>query len=87
MPQKKSAQTKRKKKRPADPESETENDMADIGDIKSKKTIDIESALEPAAIIADEEVLPTVEESEDGNVDELSLDDDELNPFGDKWEQ
>jgi hypothetical protein len=58
--------------------------------LDTKKAIDIEAALEPAAIVDEkvEDDLP-IAPTEDGEeaAEELSLDDDELNPFGDKWEQ
>lgn len=81
---------KQVKNKSAEIETETENEIAEIGDIKAKKTIDIEAALEPAAIIdekIEDEIPPVIEESEDAQAEEISLDDDELNPFGDKWEQ
>ena len=70
-------------------ELETSDDAVDIEGPKAKKGVDIESALEPAAIIdekADDD-LPVSVDDEDSSGEELSLDDDELNPFGDKWEQ
>ncbi len=72
---------------------ETENEInveEEIVGPKAKKSVDIESALEPAAIIdekSDDEIPAVTEDGEDALGDELSLDDDELNPFGDKWEQ
>jgi hypothetical protein len=66
-----------------------EDELKDSPLLVDKKVIDIESALEPAALIDEKEVedlpIPT-DDSEDGG-DEVSLDDEELNPFGDKWEQ
>ena len=66
-----------------------EDELKDSPLLVDKKVIDIESALEPAALIDDKEVedlpIPT-DDSEDGG-DEVSLDDEELNPFGDQWEQ
>jgi hypothetical protein len=45
--------------------------------------------LEPAPIIEEkeEDIATPSEDSDEFSTDELSLDDDELNPFGDKWEQ
>lgn len=65
-------------------ETETESDGP-----KSKKPIDIEAVLEPAPIIEEkeEDIATPSEDSDEFSTDELSLDDDELNPFGDKWEQ
>lgn len=66
-------------------ETETEADGP-----KSKKSIDIEAVLEPAPIIeekVDDEIVTPTEDGDELSTDELSLDDDELNPFGDKWEQ
>lgn len=89
MAQKKK-QNKKVKSKSAEVESETENDVAEIGDPKTKKVIDIEAALEPAAIVdekIEDEIPPIAEDLEDASSEEISLDDDELNPFGDKWEQ
>ncbi len=89
MSQKKILHTKNK---PAQKNNEIDNESEapELDGPKAKKGVDLEAALEPAAIIdekTEDEVLPVGEESEDGVADELSLDDEELNPFGDKWEQ
>lgn len=73
-------------------ESETNKDTDEIEEVegpKAKKSVDLESALEPAVIIDEktDDDLPLMSDDEDSSSDELSLDDDELNPFGDKWEQ
>lgn len=70
-------------------EIETTEDSPEIEGPKAKKGVDIESALEPAAIIDEktDDDLPVSVDDEDSTGEELSLDDDELNPFGDKWEQ
>jgi hypothetical protein len=63
-------------------------DSTDLQPAKIKKGLDYEL---PEPVIADEkpEVDPLLgdEESEESIAEEASLDDDELNPFGDKWEQ
>jgi hypothetical protein len=67
-----------------------ENEEEEIVGTKSKKPVDLESALEPANIIdekTDDEIPVITDDSEESAGEELSLDDDELNPFGDKWEQ
>jgi hypothetical protein len=67
-----------------------ENEEEEVVGPKAKKSVDLESALEPANIIddkADEEIPVITDDSEESSNEELSLDDDELNPFGDKWEQ
>jgi hypothetical protein len=92
MSQKKTLHSKNTKTKPApkDNEVESEAEVAELDGPKSKKPIDLEAALEPAAIIdekVEDEVLPVGEETEDGTAEELTLDDEELNPFGDKWEQ
>ena len=63
--------------------------IEDVDSPKAKKIVDLEQALEPANIIVEEESdSPTTsEDSEESAGDEISLDDDEINPFGDKWEQ
>jgi hypothetical protein len=75
----------------ADPIEEKEDGDMDISGAKGKikKTLEIDAA----------DILPEVDEKviddesatlalEDEDSEELpSLDDDELNPFGDKWEQ
>ncbi len=94
MAQKKKISLKKSKtKEKASPEQETEietnDDAEEVVGPKAKKGVDLESALEPAAII-DEKIddeLPVSLEDEDSASEEISLDDEELNPFGDKWEQ
>jgi hypothetical protein len=92
MSQKKTLHSKNTKTKPApkDNEAENESELTELDGPKAKKGVDLEAALEPAAIIdekVEDEILPVGEESEDGSADELTLDDEELNPFGDKWEQ
>ncbi len=56
---------------------------------KNKKPLEIDipdEIITPIEEKTDEELAVT-EDGEDASGDELSLDDDELNPFGDKWEQ
>lgn len=68
------------------PNEEEFKDSPILGD---KKVIDIESALEPVSIIDEKEAddLPIVTDDTEDSGDEVSLDDEEINPFGDKWEQ
>jgi hypothetical protein len=92
MSQKKTLHSKNTKPKPVSKDSEGENEaeVAELDGPKAKKGVDIEAALEPAAIIdekVEEDILPPSEDAEDANADELTLDDEELNPFGDKWEQ
>jgi len=57
---------------------------------KTKKPVDLESALEPVGIIdekTDDEIPAAVDDTEESTSEEITLDDEELNPFGDKWEQ
>lgn len=56
---------------------------------KLKKGGEIELPEEPIAIdekVLDEE-LPIAEDVDDAEGSEIGLDDEEINPFGDKWEQ
>lgn len=72
------------------PEEEEEETETEVDGPKSKKAIDIEAVLEPAPIVeekVDDEIVSPLEDADELSSDELSLDDDELNPFGDKWEQ
>jgi hypothetical protein len=71
------------------PEADTSEEVEEVIGPKAKKGVDLESALEPAVIIDEkvDEDLPVVAEDEESAVDEVTLDDEELNPFGDKWEQ
>jgi hypothetical protein len=98
MPQKKKSASKssskskiKEKQSVANPEIESETtEEEEIVGPKAKKSVDIESALEPATIIdekSDDDLPVVTEDGEDSLGDELSLDDEELNPFGDKWEQ
>lgn len=90
MAQTKNSPAKTAKTKSAAKEAEIENDPVELGDPKEKKTVDLESALEPAVIVdekVDDEISVIGDDPEESGTDELSLDDDELNPFGDKWEQ
>jgi hypothetical protein len=63
---------------------------------KTKKAIDIE---EPEAVLGtalaveekeeklDEDGMPITEEEDEAAADEAVIDDEEVNPFGDKWEE
>lgn len=91
MTQKKKSAVKNKEK-----DIETEKSSIDEEEMdepvgpKAKKSVDLESALEPAIIVDEkpEDEAPILSDDSDDSVsDEISLDDDELNPFGDKWEQ
>jgi hypothetical protein len=58
---------------------------------KNKKPIELELPEEPVAVVIDdkteEETAVLGEEAEELAAEDLGLDDEELNPFGDKWEQ
>lgn len=56
---------------------------------KGKKSFDFEAAIEPVAIIDKVEETEVLVESEDGEDtgDGPELDDEEINPFKDKWEE
>jgi len=71
------------------PDVETSEEVEEVIGPKAKKGVDLESALEPAVIIDEkvDEDLPVSSEDEESAADEVTLDDEELNPFGDKWEQ
>ena len=74
-----------KEKNPID-----EEEVDEVVDPKAKKAVDLESALEPVSIIdekVEDETPVLTDESDESVGEEISLDDDELNPFGDKWEQ
>jgi hypothetical protein len=93
MAQKKKVATKNKTKEkevsPQETDAETSEDSMELDGPKAKKGVDLESALEPAVIIDEksDEDVPVVTDDDESSTDELSLDDEELNPFGDKWEQ
>jgi len=59
--------------------------------VKGKKSLEIELPEEPAVLSLEEkpedETPVVAEDAEELAAEEVSLDDDELNPFGDKWEQ
>lgn len=89
MAQKKIVHLKQAKNKKVERETENELDVPETEETKSKKPVDLEAALEPASVIEDkieEDPLVATEDSEEDE-DGLSLDDDELNPFQDKWEQ
>lgn len=86
MAQKKKTVTKNK-------EIENKKDSVDEEEViepKAKKAVDLESALEPVSIIdekVEDETLVLTDEGDESVGEEISLDDEEINPFGDKWEQ
>jgi len=88
MPQTKKSNTKNTKVRVATPAVQEDDELKDSAIISDKKIIDVDAVLEPALIEekGDDEVPVVTEDAEEGG-DEISLDDEELNPFGDKWEQ
>ncbi len=89
MAQKKKVLKNKEDKNTKDKEVVEENEEEIVGP-KAKKSVDLESALEPANIIddkTDDEIPVITDDGEESTSEELSLDDDELNPFGDKWEQ
>lgn len=57
---------------------------------QTKKTIELDLP-EDTVPVTEEKIIddesPAAEDAEDAAADEISLDDEELNPFGDKWEQ
>ncbi len=89
MAQKKKEIIKTKTKE-VEKEPELSEESDEIEGPKAKKPIDLEAALEPAIVVdekSEDEVPVVTDDSEDSSADEISLDDEELNPFGDKWEQ
>jgi len=68
--------------------AEDENEIVDAKSLK-KKSGEIELPEEPIVVedkLVEEETALATEEAEDAE-NEITLDDEELNPFGDKWEQ
>ncbi len=57
---------------------------------KSKKPLEIVDELEPVAVVEEkleeDPLIAATEEDELGS-EEISLDTEELNPFGDRWEE
>lgn len=89
MAQKKIVHQKQAKNKKVERDAENELDIPETEETKSKKPVDLEAALEPASVIEDKIEEDPLVATEDPEEDEegLSLDDDELNPFQDKWEQ
>jgi len=88
MSQTKKSHSKTTKDHAAAPATQDEDELKDASVLNEKKIIDVDAALEPALIEdKEDEDLPVTPEDTDDPADELSLDDEELNPFGDKWEQ
>jgi hypothetical protein len=72
------------KKRPVHQE---ESGAEEVAPLKSKRTPYFDE-LEPVASTEEgPEVDPLAPDGESDLAEEVTLDDDELNPFGDKWEQ
>ena len=71
-----------------DEEESEDEDIVPAGPKAKKSPIDIECVLEPAPIIDEkEDDVPVAGDDDELNTEDLTLDDDDLNPFGDKWEQ
>jgi hypothetical protein len=89
MAQKKIVHQKQAKNKKVERDAENELDIPETEETKSKKPVDLEAALEPASVIEEKIEEDPLVATEDPEEDEegLSLDDDELNPFQDKWEQ
>jgi hypothetical protein len=51
------------------------------------KIIEIDDEAVVAPALDDEEVIPGEEDAEDLEDDEATIDDEEVDPFNDKWEQ
>ncbi|MFA6295471.1 MAG: hypothetical protein WC666_03540 [Candidatus Paceibacterota bacterium] len=68
---------------------ETPEDIIDPQLLKNKKIIELDTVEDAVPVLEEksDEETPATEDTDDSNTDEISLDDDELNPFGDKWEQ
>ncbi|MFA6601416.1 MAG: hypothetical protein WCT02_00940 [Candidatus Paceibacterota bacterium] len=68
--------------------SEEEDLPIDLTATKAKKAPEIDLIEE--VLVTEEKVdpeAPVVEDGEDAEGEEVTLDDEDLNPFGDKWEQ
>lgn len=68
---------------------ETDEVAGEIAPEKIKKSFDFEApeAILPEKVLDDADIDEEATESEDGESDGPSLDDEELNPFKDKWEE
>lgn len=56
---------------------------------KNKKILEVDE-IEPAIVIEEkieEDPLIAIIEDEEGSAEEITLDNEELNPFGDRWEE
>ncbi len=84
-------QTKPRKAAAKTANTETEEQLEAFPKIV-KKIIEVE---DPEAILGveekeeklDEDGMPIVGEEDDANAEEATIDDEEVNPFGDKWEE
>ena len=88
--QKKSAHPKKQKvRKPAETEAGDEDAVIAANPLKAKKPVELDVV--EAVIGIDEKIdpeAPIVEEgAEETAAEELGIDDDEIDPFGDKWEQ
>jgi len=76
---------------PEEHTEEAETTDAEAFPVKNKKdaviTLDEHVEIEVAEEKPEEEPVVKVEEEEELLGEEVSLDDEELNPFGDKWEE
>jgi hypothetical protein len=83
-------QTKPRKAVPKAAATETEEHLEVFPKIKKAVEID-----EPEAVLGveekeeklDEDGMPITEEEDELGTDEAGIDDEEVNPFGDKWEE
>ncbi|MDB5238832.1 MAG: hypothetical protein JWO00_167 [Candidatus Parcubacteria bacterium] len=91
MPQTKTIRSKHIKKAPA-PAKVSEEDVVEGADtsfaakkIKKEVELEVDEVLPPTEKLL-EEVSPFGDVPVEDDEDEATLDDEELNPFGDKWE-
>ena len=89
MPVKKISKAKKMKKQNTKPVAKTdkEEDIIEPSILKAKKIEipeEVEGVIEPEEKIDDDAIA---EDAEDELGEEVSLDNEELNPFGDKWEE
>ncbi len=70
--------------------SKKEDDLEEQEELpKSKKPVDLEAILEPSSVVdekIDDVLIPPSDDAEESGDEDL-MDEEEINPFGDKWEQ
>ena len=84
---KKTAKEEPKKKQPETEEEEDTEEEKPVSSIKKPLEIDEPEPILPLEEKLDDDAVPVIDEEDAVGTEETGIDEEELDPFGDKWEQ